>query len=118
MPTCEKCRNGGSGPHPKFCTPEMRFWRKVRFTDSGCWEWTGSTNGRYGEIRLSKKVKVYAHRFAYERTFGELDPKIVVMHRCDNPLCVRVAHLSVGTQLENILDMLAKGRHHSQRKAA
>lgn len=96
----------------------MRFWRKVKFSASGCWEWTGSTNGRYGEIRLAKRRKVYAHRFAYERTFGELDASIKVMHRCDNTLCVRVAHLTTGSQADNVHDMMAKGRHFSQRRAA
>lgn len=118
MPRCLKCLNGSKGPHPKHCTPEHRFWAKVRFTESGCWEWTGSTNGRYGEIRLAKKLKVYAHRFAYERTYGPLLPEQVVLHTCDNTLCVRAVHLRAGTQLENIHDMLAKGRHGSQKRAA
>jgi hypothetical protein len=118
MPVCPKCQSGRTGPHPKFCTPEMRFWRKVRFAPNGCWEWTGSTNGRYGEIRLAKGVKVYAHRFAYERTWGPLDLSIVVMHDCDNTLCVRAVHLVAGTQRQNLADMMSKGRHASQRRAA
>jgi hypothetical protein len=33
-----------------------------------------------------------------------------VLHRCDNRLCCNPAHLFVGTQRENIRDMMAKGR--------
>lgn len=35
----------------------------------------------------------------------------VVMHTCDNPICVNPKHLVVGTQIENIADMHSKGRH-------
>ena len=34
----------------------------------------------------------------------------VVMHICDNPACFRYDHLRVGTQIDNIHDMFAKGR--------
>lgn len=32
------------------------------------------------------------------------------MHSCDNPACINNAHLSVGTQADNVLDMHNKGR--------
>jgi len=35
---------------------------------------------------------------------------MVVMHKCDNPPCVRPDHLAVGTQAENIRDCKRKGR--------
>jgi hypothetical protein len=34
----------------------------------------------------------------------------VLLHACDNPACVRPAHLSVGTTLDNVADRQAKGR--------
>jgi hypothetical protein len=110
---CRTCARGprATGPHSPDCTPELRFWRKVKIMPNGCWEWQGATNGRgYGVIRLAKRIKVYAHRFAYEKTEGPIPEGLVAMHRCDNPLCVRPVHLTPGTQKENVQDMIAKGR--------
>jgi hypothetical protein len=35
----------------------------------------------------------------------------VICHRCDNPVCVNPDHLFDGSQLENLLDCVRKGRH-------
>lgn len=51
-----------------------------------------------------------AHRMAWELLHGPLGPRIQVHHHCDNPPCVNPEHLWVGSQSENIQDMLAKGR--------
>jgi hypothetical protein len=86
----------------------MRFWPRVAFGD-GCWEWQGSrvSNG-YGHINGIGNG--YAHRAAWELTYGPIPDGLQVLHRCDNPPCVRLDHLFIGTTLDNMRDRDAKGR--------
>lgn len=97
-----------------------RFWSKVdRRGPDECWTWQGTKQApnkigeRYGTFGVSergKNVTYRAHRLAYILTYGRLDPDAVIMHTCDNPLCVNPAHLVAGTQKENAEDMARKGR--------
>ena len=75
----------------------------------GCWLWVGSINHRYGWLVVRGR-KVRAHRFSYELAYGLIPVGLLVLHRCDNPPCVRPDHLFVGTQTDNMQDMLRKGR--------
>lgn len=97
-----------------------RFWSKVlRGDPKECWPWTGG-NGRNG--RPSKKdganygyynwgPKNYpASRFAWKATYGEPAEGLFVLHKCDNPPCCNPTHLFLGTPLDNVKDMVAKGR--------
>jgi len=42
--------------------------------------------------------------------FGPIPHGLCVCHRCDNPLCIAVEHLFLGTQQENVADAVRKGR--------
>lgn len=90
-----------------------RFWAKVDIRgDDECWPWTAasSPDTDYGRFRLRGKV-VYAHRVAFELATGRSAYEgEVIMHSCDNPPCCNPAHLSPGSQAENLDDMRRKGR--------
>ncbi len=97
--------------------PIDRFSLWVQKGD-GCWLWIGGKNDKgYGRLYLSDpKRVVYAHRFAWAIANGPIPDEYEVCHRCDNPPCVRPDHLFLGTHLENMQDMVTKGRYASKSK--
>lgn len=90
----------------------VRFWERVdigRFDT--CWEWSGYRDKGYGQIRTQSGL-VLTHRLAYEFMWGPIPGKLFVCHRCDNPPCCNPWHLFIGTQLDNMRDMVSKGRQN------
>jgi hypothetical protein len=90
-----------------------RFWSRVEPKESGCWEWTTRGPGGYGRFKAGGK-NLLAHRVSWEINVGPIPDGLLVLHRCDNPPCIRPSHLFVGTQKDNLRDMQAKGRGLSQ----
>jgi hypothetical protein len=91
--------------------PAIRF---EKFVDrSGdCHLWTGSTNNKgYGQFSLGIGHIRGAHRYAWELLFGPIPDGLFVCHSCDNPPCVNIEHLWLGTNQMNMDDMMAKGRN-------
>lgn len=76
----------------------------------GCLEFTGSRKDNYG-IFTEKRKRTYIHRFMYFLLNGEIPKNFVICHKCDNPPCCNPEHLFIGTHLDNIKDMVDKGRH-------
>lgn len=78
--------------------------------ESGCWIWIGTIN-RFGYGRMKVNYKGWlAHRFSWEIHFGKIPDGLFVLHKCDIRCCVNPDHLFIGSQLENMRDMQAKGR--------
>lgn len=86
-----------------------RFWSKVRKTD-GCWEWIGLVypNG-YGRVRVNGCERL-AHRASYVLHKGVIASGKLVMHTCDNRVCVNPNHLVIGAHKDNAQDMVSKRR--------
>lgn len=88
-----------------------RIKNMTKVLDNGCHVWLGSKTKKngYGRIRIRGKLMV-ASRAVWGETHG--DPgKMRVLHKCDNPACVNLDHLFLGTQLDNVKDCVEKGRN-------
>lgn len=93
---------------------ELRLLRKFldRTTKSpNCWIWTGGlSKSGYGQLHAPALGERRAHRVSFILHRGAIPDGLLVLHKCDNPRCVNPAHLFLGTPLDNIRDMIAKGR--------
>lgn len=108
-----------------------KFWSNVDKTPGqgpagDCWQWTGARRGSrvskqsstyYGGMHVGSKVML-AHRISYELAYGSIPTGLGVLHRCDNPACVRPSHLWAGNHLSNVRDAWSKGRGYIPRNPA
>jgi HNH endonuclease len=97
-----------------------RFKDKICYEPviNGCFNWKGATN-RYGKFTVGSrlngtKTAKSAHRVAYELFIGKIPKGMFVLHKCDNTKCVNIEHLFLGTQMDNMKDMISKGRDNKR----
>lgn len=69
------------------------------------------TKGGYIWVRNDAGRMAHSHRTEWEKYHGPIPKGKCVMHECDNPPCRNIEHLKLGTQKQNMLDMIARGRN-------
>lgn len=77
-----------------------------------CMEWAGARTPKgYGQTYVrGRRAPQRAHRVAWEAARGPIPAGLFVLHACDNPPCVNVDHLYLGTAADNARDRGTRGR--------
>jgi hypothetical protein len=107
---------GTRGKKPKPLAERIKDFRshiKIHPPDipDGCDEWQLSVlqSGGYPQFNINGQMR-RGHRVMWILERGPIPDGIDVCHKCDNPRCLRIDHLFLGTALVNMHDMISKGR--------
>lgn len=87
-----------------------RLRRRSVVSESGCWEWQGSTTRGYGNLTFEGQSR-YAHVLSYETFTGPVPAGMEIDHLCFNTRCVNPAHLEPVTPAENKRRATARRTH-------
>ena len=93
-------------------------FRRINMHDGDklpCWEWDGAHGvGSRGDHRPRVIIggrDYYVYRIVYMLYTGyKLEKNEVVRHNCDNSWCCNPHHMVMGTQADNVRDMLERER--------
>lgn len=78
-----------------------RFSR-MHLVGDGCFDWTGSGDGKgYGKISVGGRM-LRAHRVSYELFVGPIPDGMTIDHLCRNRGCVKFTHLEAVSLKENV----------------
>lgn len=93
----------------KILDVKAHLLARSRTSSGGCIEFQGAKTSGYGYVNLGGK-NYLTHRLAWMLYKGEIPEGMHVCHHCDNPPCMNVDHLFLGTDADNVADKIAKGR--------
>ncbi len=126
----KKCVQCGEIYHPKdmmaynrfekrkFCSSDCASiangMRMITFEMNGdCHECTSHALNTYGYPRLRAKGKQWlVSRYVYTQAYGQIPEGMFVLHSCDNPKCINIEHLRLGTNQDNMDDRTERGRSY------
>ena len=87
-----------------------RGWNRKEITwkvdKNGCWICI-SHKGEY-PIKWYKGRQHPVSHIMYEKYIGPIPKGLWVLHHCDNTKCINPGHLFLGTNQDNIIDMIKK----------
>lgn len=79
--------------------------------EQGCELVVSHVQKKHGHVEIYRDGKKrLVHRYVYEESFGEIPEGLVVRHKCDNPNCINLEHLELGTHADNVADRVERQR--------
>jgi len=88
--------------------------RPIKFivTESGCHICVSHKNKVNGYPMITRDGRSPRTLVSYlwEQAFGSIPKGKEICHTCDNPACINLQHVWLGTHKENMMDMASKGR--------
>jgi hypothetical protein len=97
----------------------------VQQQENGCLLWSkASLSKPYGNIAITpwgiNPPRMGAHKLSYLYHSAEklTDTQLLVLHSCDTPACCNPKHLRLGTQAENVADIVSRGRFNERKGTA
>lgn len=122
MKICEWCEkrfeNSAASKYCNFdCYTEARK-NNIRYTvdENGCHICTSHAGDKDGYPKKCERLrngvfKTYRiSRYLWAKKNGEIPKGMLLLHNCDNPTCINLNHLRVGTVQDNSDDAVARGR--------
>jgi len=92
------------------------FETTAKRKEGDCFVWCGPKISQgYGRFNVKRRYYL-AHRVAWIIKNGPIGDGLLILHKCDNPSCVKAEHLFVGTHRENMIDSGHKGRRNLQKR--
>lgn len=79
---------------------------------NGCIHCISHCKDDFGYTRIKyngKQERLF--RVLYLLTYGEIPEGMTIRHKCDNPACCNIKHLELGTQQDNVNDMIKRNRY-------
>lgn len=127
--SCEYCSQQFKAPPrgqpfcSKYCHTQWRWHRGegrlsaiFAYTSSAkCIEWPHSKDRLGYGVACFRGVTWSAHRLCYAWHNDGIPAGMNILHSCDNRGCVNAAHLRAGTQRENVMDAVIRGRWTCQK---
>lgn len=100
-------------------SPNKRRPIKYEVDKNGCWNCISHHKNKdgYPIIKINNN-NTSVHRYIYEKNFGKTPKDLLIRHKCDNPACINPEHLEIGTQQDNMNDMVERHRQNKNKGEA
>lgn len=97
----------GYYPRPSL---RERIQKYSEVQPTGCVHWTRfrDKNG-YGLVQVDNRSRRVI-RVVWELEHGPIPDGMIICHHCDDPPCINLDHLYLGTHSQNNADMVRRGR--------